>query len=142
MGESFAKKERNKLKAKKKEEKALKAKQRATKGTDSFEDMIAYVDEFGNLSDTPVTIAKSEIKLEDIQLGAAPAEPINKERWGTVAVFDTTKGFGFIMDDTTNSKIFVHTTGLTEAITEGDRVSFERAHNDRGYCAVQVKKLK
>ena len=52
--ETFNKKEKEKLRQKKKQEKVDKKEARKSndKSTD-FEDMIAYVDEFGNISDTP-----------------------------------------------------------------------------------------
>lgn len=142
MGESFAKKERNKSKAKKKQEKSRKMMDRKQDGSKtSFEDMIAYVDEFGNITDTPVTAVRSEIKLEDIQLGAAPIVPESKERTGLVSSYDPLKGYGFIIDDANKGKIFVHSSGLTQPIKNNDRVSFEREKGSRGYNAIMVKKI-
>ena len=142
MGESFAKKERNKSKAKKKQEKTQKMMGRKQDGSKtSFEDMIAYVDEFGNITDTPVTAVRSEIKLEDIQLGAAPIVPESKERTGLVSSYDPLKGYGFIIDDANKGKIFVHSSGLTQPIKNNDRVSFEREKGPRGYNAIMVKKI-
>ncbi|RWU05520.1 cold-shock protein [Pedobacter chitinilyticus] len=142
MGESFAKKERNKSKAKKKQEKSRKMMDRKQDGSKtSFEDMIAYVDEFGNITDTPVTAVRSEIKLEDIQLGAAPVVPESKERTGLVSSYDPLKGYGFIIDDANKGKIFVHSSGLTQPIKNNDRVSFEREKGSRGYNAIMVKKI-
>lgn len=142
MGESFAKKERNKSKAKKKQEKTQKMMGRKQDGSKtSFEDMIAYVDEFGNITDTPVTAVRSEIKLEDIQLGAAPIVPESKERTGLVSSYDPLKGYGFIIDDANKGKIFVHSSGLTQPIKNNDKVSFEREKGPRGYNAIMVKKI-
>lgn len=142
MGESFAKKERNKSKAKKKQEKSRKMMDRKQDGSKtSFEDMIAYVDEFGNITDTPVTAVRSEIKLEDIQLGAAPVVPESKERTGLVSSYDPLKGYGFIIDDANKGKIFVHSSGLTQPIKNNDKVSFEREKGSRGYNAIMVKKI-
>lgn len=141
MSESFAKKERNKHKAKKKqdkEQKMLDRKQSGAKAT-SFEDMIAYVDENGNLTDKPVTAIRSEIKLEDIQLGAAPIIPEPKEFTAKVATYDSAKGYGFILDDRTGVKIFVHNSGLTQPVKDNDKVSYEREKGERGYVAVNVK---
>ena len=54
MGESFAKKEKAKKKAKEKQDKAEKMRERkATNKGRSFEDMIAYLDEDGNIMSTP-----------------------------------------------------------------------------------------
>jgi len=143
MGESFAKKERNKSKAKKKQEKTQKMMDRKHDGSKAtFEDMIAYVDENGNFTDKPATAVRSEIKLEDIQLGAAPIIPETKERTGTVTSYDPIKGYGFISDDSNGGKIFVHSSGLTQPIKNHDKVSFEREKGSRGYNAIMVKKIK
>ncbi len=51
---SFMKKQREKKKQKKKEEKMERKKERQENSTGgSLDEMIAYVDEFGNISDTP-----------------------------------------------------------------------------------------
>ena len=44
---------------------------------------------------------------------------------GTVKFFNTEKGFGFIKDANSNNEYFVHTTGLTTKVNEGDVVEFE-----------------
>ena len=44
---------------------------------------------------------------------------------GTVKFFNEMKGFGFIKVDGTGEKLFVHATGLTDQIREGDSVTFD-----------------
>lgn len=58
---------------------------------------------------------------------------------GTVKFFNETKGFGFIKDDATGNEIFVHVTGLKEAIAENDKVEFEVQEGKKGLNAVNVK---
>jgi CspA family cold shock protein len=58
---------------------------------------------------------------------------------GTVKFFNTTKGFGFIKDDETNTEIFVHVTGLKDEIRENDIVVFEIQDGRKGPNAVNVK---
>ncbi len=58
---------------------------------------------------------------------------------GTVKFFNTEKGFGFIVDDSTNSEIFVHTTGILGRIRENDKVEFEVQDGKKGLNAVNVK---
>ncbi len=58
---------------------------------------------------------------------------------GKVKFFNTTKGFGFIKDEQTGQDIFVHVTGLTEDIREGDEVTFEVTEGKRGLNAINVK---
>ena len=58
---------------------------------------------------------------------------------GTVKFFNTTKGFGFIVDNSTKEEIFVHATGLVDEIREGDTVTFETARGKKGMNAVNVR---
>lgn len=58
---------------------------------------------------------------------------------GTVKFFNTEKGFGFIKDANSNNEYFVHTTGLTTKVNEGDVVEFELKEGKKGLNAVNVK---
>lgn len=58
---------------------------------------------------------------------------------GTVKFFNEAKGFGFIIDSSSNEQIFVHVTGLVDNIREGDVVTFNTAHGPKGMNAVDVK---
>ena len=58
---------------------------------------------------------------------------------GTVKFFNESKGFGFIVDSSTNEEIFVHSTGLIDNIREGDVVTFETARGKKGINAVNVR---
>ncbi|MCB9261267.1 MAG: cold shock domain-containing protein [Flavobacteriales bacterium] len=58
---------------------------------------------------------------------------------GTVKFFDETKGFGFIKDDEAGKDYFVHSSGLINRITDGDKVEFELREGKRGLNAVNVK---
>ncbi len=44
---------------------------------------------------------------------------------GTVKFFNETKGFGFITPADGGTDIFVHTSGCTDQIKEGDVVTFD-----------------
>ncbi len=59
---------------------------------------------------------------------------------GTVKFFNETKGFGFIVDNTTGEEIFVHISGLVDNIREGDVVSFDTAQGKKGLNATNVKR--
>ena len=58
---------------------------------------------------------------------------------GTVKFFNETKGFGFIVEDETNTEYFVHVSGLIDEINEGDAVEFELKEGRKGLNAVDVK---
>ncbi|WP_234735693.1 cold-shock protein [Tellurirhabdus bombi] len=61
---------------------------------------------------------------------------------GTVKFFNESKGFGFIVEDSSSRDIFVHITGLNGlTIREKDRVAFEVIDGKKGLNAVKVKKL-
>jgi len=144
MSESWNKKEREKKKQKERKDKAEKMQERkenAKKG--NFDDMIAYLDENGNLSSTPPDPRKRvEVKLEDIQIGVPEYVPPTEEELthkGKVTFFNNEKGFGFIKDLQSQQSLFVHANNLTAPIKENDKVSFEIEMGQRGPMAVNVK---
>jgi CspA family cold shock protein len=58
---------------------------------------------------------------------------------GTVKFFNEAKGFGFIVDNTSQEEIFVHVTGLIDNIREGDKVTFNTERGKKGMNAIDVK---
>ena len=58
---------------------------------------------------------------------------------GTVKFFNRAKGFGFITPDDGGKDVFVHQNGLTDEITEGDKVSYDVEESPKGLNAVNVK---
>jgi len=143
MSETFSKKEKEKKKAKERQEKAQKMKERkenSSKGK-SLEDMMAYIDENGNITSVPPDPAKRrEIDLDSIQLGAAKND-VNEDpiRKGVVSFFNDAKGYGFIVDSATRENIFVHSNNLLQPIKERDKVVFETERTPKGMSAVRVK---
>ena len=144
--ETFSKKEAEKKKLQKrkaKEQRKEERKANAKKGG-TLEDMMAYVDEFGNISSTPPDPLKirKAIKAEDIVLGArnnVKANPEDAFRKGKVTFFNEAKGYGFIKDLQSQESVFVHVNALTAPIKENDKVSFEVEHGPKGLSAVRVK---
>lgn len=57
---------------------------------------------------------------------------------GTVKFFNSSKGFGFIVDDETKTEYFVHVSGLKSDIKENDVVTFEVQQGKKGLNAVNV----
>ncbi len=60
---------------------------------------------------------------------------------GTVKFFNTSKGFGFITEEDSDTEHFVHVTGLIDEINEGDAVEFELKEGRKGMNAVNVRVL-
>lgn len=148
MAETWNKKEREKKKRAKKKEKAeKKAEQRENaNNSETAGSMIAYVDEYGNLSDTPPDPRKKIIiKAEDIEIGIPRHDPANDaeiSRTGIVTFFNHDKGFGFIKDQQTQESVFVHINALAEEVVENNKVSFEIEMGPRGSNAINVKLVK
>ncbi len=144
--ETFGKKEREKKRLKKKEEKQKKKEERKANSTGGgLENMLVYVDEYGQLTDTPPDPSKKiKIDAEDIVIGVPKKEEQEAEdpiRKGKVSFFDSSKGFGFIIDSENQEKYFVHVSGVLETIEENDKVSFELERGQKGMNAVRVKKV-
>jgi len=145
--ETFGKKEKEKKRQKKKEEKAKRREERkANSEGGGLENMMAYVDEFGNITDTPPDplAKKAIVKAEDIQLGIPKKEDAEDEdpiHEGKVTFFNDSKGYGFIKDLNNQESYFVHVNGLQEEVGEGDKVSFELEKGQKGLMAVRVKKV-
>ena len=143
--ETFGKKEKEKKRLKKRKEKAEKREERKenSKGG-GLHNMLAYVDEFGNISDTPPDPEnKVEIDIEDIEISVPKKEHIEEDpiKTGKVDFFNTEKGFGFIKETGTNRSFFVHVKGLIDEIKENDKVSFELEKGLKGWNAVRVTKI-
>lgn len=143
--ETFSKKEKEKKRRKKRQEKLERRQQRklekAEAGKKSFEDMIMYVDEFGNFTSTPPDPSKrTKIKAENIQLGVPSREhePMEIIRRGVVKFFNHEKGYGFITDSKTKESLFVHINNINGEVTENDKVIFEVEMGQKGPNAVRV----
>lgn len=145
--ETFNKKEREKKKLQKKKEKEQRREERKAGGKDSksLDDMIAYVDENGNISSTPPDPSKRrEISASSIEVSVAPTPdiPQDAERQGKVKFFDERKGFGFIDDSASGENIFVHINDIREPIRENDKVSFKTKRSFKGLVAIEVALIK
>ncbi len=58
---------------------------------------------------------------------------------GTVKFFNESKGYGFIVEDDSNTEYFVHVTGIIDEVREGDAVEFELIEGRKGLNAINVK---
>jgi cold shock CspA family protein len=142
--ETFGKKEKEKKRLKQRQDKQEKMDERkanAKKGK-SLDEMMAYIDENGNLSSTPPDPKKKIIyKQEDMNTGVPVHEKEDVERQGIVSFFNDAKGYGFIKDLKTQESIFVHSNQLSEPLRENNKVSFQVERGVKGLNAVNVKKI-
>ncbi len=145
--ETYNKKEVRNKKEKKRKEKEKKRLEKKESGKRSgLDDMIAYVDENGNITSTPPDPdKKEEIELENIEVSVPKKdseEDLNSERQGTVTFFNESKGFGFIKDSESKEDVFFHVNNALDEIKEGNRVSFEKVKGQKGPTAMQVRLAK
>jgi cold shock CspA family protein len=142
--ETFHKKEvRNKKEKKRKEKEAKKLARKENEKKGGLDDMIAYVDENGMITDTPPDPSKkTKVKAEDIEVSIPKSEAVDitdSVRKGTVTFFNDSKGFGFIKDSETQESVFVHINNTLEEIKENNIVNFEVEMGPKGPMAVKVK---
>lgn len=144
--ETFGKKEKEKKKLKERQDKKEKMEERkanAKKGK-TLDEMMAYIDENGNISSAPPDPRKKKtFRQEDMQIGIPKHEAGAQDeeiRTGVVTFFNEAKGFGFIKDMKTQESIFIHAKQLSEPIKENDKVSFEVEMGPKGPNAINVKK--
>lgn len=141
---TFNKREKEKKRLQKHEEKKLRKEERkANSSGGGLDSMMAYVDENGVITSTPPDPTKRKvIDAEEIELGIPRREKEEEapDRTGRVDFFDTSKGFGFINEDGTRERYFVHISGMIDELKEGDKVIFEIERGPKGLNAVRVRK--
>ncbi|MCK0189225.1 cold shock domain-containing protein [Arenibacter sp. F20364] len=146
--QTYSKSEKEKKRLKKREEKQKKKEARKLESKEKGPGIqFAYVDHDGNLTDTPPDPSKKvKIDASTIEIGVpkrddSDVEEFDPVRNGKVSFFDTSKGFGFIIDSENQEKYFTHVSGLIDEIAENDKVSFELEKGMKGMNAVRVKKI-
>ncbi|MFM2385881.1 MAG: hypothetical protein RL660_638 [Bacteroidota bacterium] len=143
MADTFNKKTQQQKKAKKKQDKLERREERKTNNNKgkSLQDMIAYVDEYGNITDVPPDQQKrTVINAEDIQLGAAPII-VQTEFFGVLTSYLTEKSFGFITEDNSNKSVFIHANNLPAGAKANDRLAYEKEKTPKGHVAINVRKI-
>ena len=125
MADTFNKKEREKKKRQRKKAKEFKRDTRKENPTtDTWENMIVYVDENGTLQDTPPDpSAKKEIKAKQIEIGIPKREDgdVDFELRGVINYFDESKGYGFIKTEN-DENFFVHQNNISGPAEKGQKV--------------------
>ncbi len=143
--ETFNKKEKEKKRLKKQQDKKVKAEDRkanSSKGK-SLDDMIAYIDENGNITSTPPAFTrKVTVELSDIAIATPKQvhEPEDLIKKGVISFFNTAKGFGFIRDGNNGENVFFHVNQLTYPAKENDKVTYMTEKGPKGLSAVKVEK--
>jgi len=141
--ETFNKREKEKQRQKEQQQKREKTKERKAnqvKGK-SLDQMMAYIDENGNITSTPPDPARRRaVKMEDIQIAVPRVSRDEKVIYeGRVEFFNEAKGFGFIVDNT-GGKFFFHVNQVKQPIRENDKVIFQAEKTPKGWNAIDVKK--
>ena len=115
-----------------------KEERKANKGNGTFEDMIAYVDENGVITETqPDPIAKAD--KDDIEVSVSRKDDAEEKLLqGRVDYFNSDKGYGFIKKTDNAQKYFFHISNAPASIAEGAMVTFELERGQRGMNAVNI----
>lgn len=145
MAISYNKKELEKKKQGKKLEKQKRKEERkASGGSSSFDDMIAYVDENGNITTTPPDPGKKQkIDVSNISVSTPKKEDQEEVLMrGRVEHFNSEKGYGFIKDLNSTEKYFFHISVAPADITEGHIVTFQTERGQKGMNAVNITQVK
>ena len=140
--ESFGKKEVRNKKAKKRKEKAERRLAKKEQGKTSLDDMIAYVDENGNITDTPPDLSqKTEVDVESIEIGVQKKEKREGDlvNTGKVTAYNDSKGYGFVVDDVTGESYFAHINDCDGELGNGVKVEFKTEKGPRGLKAIEIK---
>ena len=137
---TVGKRENEKKRLAKREEKNKRKEERKSNKS-SFDDMIAYVDEYGMITSTPPeeNTGKQEINIEEIMISTPKKEdevPVILQ--GRVEYFNESRGFGFIKDFSGVEKYFFHVNNVVTEIKEGDTVTFDLERGPRGMNAVNI----
>ena len=133
------KKDREKSKQQKRLNKQKRKEERRNNAATSFDEMIAYVDEYGMLHSEPQEAPKEEIDAADVVISTPKQEEVETTALtGRVDFFNTAKGFGFIKPEHGTDKYFFHISNAPAEIKEGDNVTFELEQGMRGLNAVRI----
>ena len=144
MAEFFSKRDREKKKQQARKEKDEKKRERkeSSRNGDSLADMMAYVDENGNLTSIPQDPKrKRDFNIDEIQISVTKGTDLNSTeeyQEGVVTFFNEEKGYGFIRESRTKQDVFVHNKQLLVPIKLNDKVRFLIAKGIKGPEAVEV----
>lgn len=142
--ETFRKKENIKKREQRKKEKEIRKENRSSNSTKgkSFEDMLAYVDENGNLTTQKPEEGqkKKAIKAEEILVSTPKMVEEDLVQQGKVNYYNDQKGWGFI-NDAHGERIFFLIAEAPAHIKVDDKVSFKTQKSPRGLQAFAIEIL-
>jgi CspA family cold shock protein len=58
---------------------------------------------------------------------------------GVIKFFNDSKGFGFVIEDESNTEYFLHVSGCIDEVREGDSIEFDLKEGRKGLNAVDVR---
>lgn len=114
---TISKRDREKLKEQKRKEKQQRKEERQSNGPSSFEDMIAYVDQFGVLHSVPQERLEEEVDASHIEVSVPKQEDVEvAPLMGRIEYFNAAKGYGFVKDADCGEKYFFHISSAPATI--------------------------
>lgn len=134
---TFRKKEQAKkkqLKKKEKQERRELNKSNNQKGK-ALEEMFAYVDEFGNISDTPPT-QPYKFKEEDLQ---RPADPEDEYLYGKVSYYNEAGQYGFIRDNVSRETVYFNDRLAGTVLELNQKVKYKYVRSKQGNQISEVE---
>lgn len=143
---TFNKREKEKQRQQQKQQKREKMEERKANGNKakSLDDMMAYIDEDGNITSTPPDPSRKRVfNADEIEIGVPKQreESESDVNTGVVDYFNESKGFGFINDIGGGERLFFHVSALQERVAENDRVVYDVERGAKGFNAVNIRKL-
>ncbi|WP_039053776.1 cold-shock protein [Sphingobacterium sp. T2] len=122
--------EKNCKNVKKKKKKRAQRQESNDKGK-SLEEMFAYVDENGNISDTP-PVKKYEFKEEDL------VRPEEEYAYGKVSFYNEAGQYGFIRDNETRENVYFNFKILGFVLHQDQKVKFKSKSSRQGLQVTEV----
>ncbi|HAP96643.1 MAG TPA: cold-shock protein [Chryseobacterium sp.] len=97
--------------------------------------MFVYVDEFGNLSDTPPS-QPYKFKEEDLQ---RPADPEDEYLFGKVSYYNEVGHYGFIRDNVTRETVYFNDNLAGMVLNLNQKVKYKYVRSKQGNQISEVE---
>ena len=134
---TFKKKETAKKKQQKKQEKQQRREQNKLNNDNgkTLEEMFAYVDEFGNISDTPPS-QPYKFKEEDL---LPPSDPEDEYLYGKVSYYNETGHYGFIRDNESRETVYFNDRLAGTVLELNQKVKYKYTRSKQGNQISEVE---